>query len=522
MGTKLITISLVATMLCWMKGLSASQTRAGKPRNRGVLSIKRRRSTASLSLLSDAVLETSKSLDLGDTFSTSKDWTIFGKNKQISKRIISMFQRKPKDVSRDDNGWDRSTDSLLDESTENAMDQETEERSFLNEEMKGARRRYAGTVKRVFSLKRKKKQLKRAPLDDYAKRKLQISRDLGWERTSSASSSLSSLVNEEGVLSASSPFTKVNPKKSPRMSPRLKPEPIAVRRKMLLLCWEEAENLLEQGSSVTEDPKELVDDNSSGLSDSGICENSDSSNLSDSSEHSGSTADIVDKLRVMKLSHSEDCLAHLLADVKSCSKCAPRCDAARSRRRTRANGSPAKVSSRIANHSEELRAVKSVGSADCISTYTRSPLKSASIEERSPDAATCSRPNRLGVDNRSDLLGYRRSIEKLPTRSWLSKSATELHQEDPLCCEGEIAEFCSLNDLPTSLRRSGSVDEARGKNRDGASVDERSKLTLDEENVTGGMTDLCDSSSFDCEDELDDESRYFGSLNASYVLTMYV
>lgn len=496
-------------MFNWIKGSSPSRIRQETSRNRSFFWKKRSTSMVSLSPIVDH--ETLTNVQQGDDLSTPKDSRTSRQSNRVTRVIGSMFQRR----LRADKRENRLTANLLDDAGQ------ADGNKFLEEEeTKKAKRRFKGATKKVFLQQHKKKLFKRKPLDDYAKRKLQISRDLEWDSRSTSSVSLSSLLNEEAAFSASSPITKANTNEKSAGISSMEQDRRAVRRKTLLFTRRDVEGLFMEISSPEEDLMKPLDDDSFLLTDSGIGASRDSSNLNDSSDQSRSTVDI-DKSRGWKFSCSVNCLVHLIADVESCSKCALSCDVFRSQGEARAR-SPVKLSSRVAEHSQESRVIKRSMSVGCIPTYIKSPLKNS--EHSSPAAASHEKPadvKNLRVDGQ---LEHRRLIdETLPkrTRLWISKSTSELLDEDSLCCQYEVAEFSSLADLPFWFWRHSGTDDDCGSNSNKFPVNEEAKGTLDEDTGTRSTEVQCVSALLGYETETN-VSRSFNSFNGSYVLTMYV
>lgn len=180
-------------MFNWIKSTSfTKKLNSDLSSDRSVCSNKlKTKLTISTSTVSD---RDSVNHDLEDTFRTKKKFNTFNRSKRISRRIVSMFGRKTFASIDEEMKKNRSTASLLNERLYTSVD---EEAARLEERC--SRR----LVKKDFSMEGKGRLFRGKPLDDYAKRKLQISWDLEWDGVFASSSSLSSFVNES-AFSASS------------------------------------------------------------------------------------------------------------------------------------------------------------------------------------------------------------------------------------------------------------------------------------------------------------------------------
>ncbi|KAG7208261.1 hypothetical protein KM043_014508 [Ampulex compressa] len=143
-----------------------------------------------------------------------KSRSFYATGRKISVKIIGALRGKSRKVVEESREADRSTIGLIDEdfckAEDSKMHLEEEEEEEEERRVKKGRPRSRGALRRILSFKGIRRLPRNKPLDEYAKRKLQRSRDSGWEGTSSSSSSsLSSLLAADPGFSTSSPIAKL-------------------------------------------------------------------------------------------------------------------------------------------------------------------------------------------------------------------------------------------------------------------------------------------------------------------------
>nr|XP_034182474.1 uncharacterized protein LOC117605346 [Osmia lignaria] len=394
-------------MFQWIKRSSSKKIRQHLPKHHRIsFIIKKGVSTVSFS--STTALETSLNYDFKESFA-KKSFQISKKTKQISRRLISKFQRKTKDVSVNKKK-NQSMDNLINDSMDKIED------SFVNEEE--TKFIVDGNLnEKVSIVKEKEVSLKKKSSDNCDKKKQQISHS-NWEV----------IVNEENPLTTPSALIKIEDRTE--VSSEVKSNRVIVRRKPTLISFEDSGNSSAEISPCADDK--------SFFSDSAICV---TGNYSSTDE-----TDVADKLRDLKFDCSFDC-------VKSCDKYTCNCEEGKCFGEV-----PGKIFSRSVLNNPENR----------VSSYMKFPLKSAErlAGEVTDGSGKCNSNEFEQVKNFIQGNEWPRLIEEncwRRNRFGVSKSSDDLHNEDLTCSFNDVAEFSSLNDFPcTGLRVD--VDENRDEN----------------------------------------------------------
>lgn len=411
---------------------------------------------------SSPVDEASTSREPEDTLPLVERSTVSTGRKQLSRKIASMFRRKSNGSPE---GLASSSANLLDEPFDPEQPRETKTGR--------EKRRSVSSLESTFRMRRKKKLFKRQPLDEYAKRRQQTSRDSGWEAVSShSSSSLQSLTDQRSFAATSTPIAAAaSSNNRPRISER-ENSGIIIRRKMFELSDEASGKSMKVPKFG--DDSDAVDDKLSAQSDS---EGENGVTLARGRPKRTNFAwSLNDLMRSLK--KDENCAEKLPRDVMGRSRSVSR--------------DPVSVEQR-----SEIVEGSSTGESGSSNAEAAKNLSGDDTDDS--DGEVRSERHQLFVRN-FDLGGY--------VRSWLSRSTEQITHNDYFSCGGP-SYTASLNDLPS----------ASSDNRDGP-LNGRPRVSSSEdnnENAEGRRLFL----HFECEREINN-NVFFHNLNYPYILTMYV
>nr|XP_012152348.1 PREDICTED: uncharacterized protein LOC105664058 [Megachile rotundata] len=427
-------------------------------KHRQIIEMKNGMSTASLSSTTD--LEVSLHVDSEESF-VKKFFDVSAKKKQISRRLISVFQKKSKEISTNKKK-NQSSDSLLDDSTNSLLNDSTDkiEDSFREEETKLSVGRKS--TNKLSFLKHKRISFRKKSSNNHEKKYLQIS-----------GSSREVAFNEDDIVVVSSPIIKAeNPLQA---SSKLENNGVIVRRKPMSLSFNDPGSISIEGSPSP-------DDKSSFFHDSGIC-GTESDSLSDET-------DVLEEAKSLKIDRSSDC-------IKICDKCTTR---HRERECIAATGLE------VENKSQ---------SANCVASLMKSPIETGEcFVDGANDSGNfhSSKFDRLkSVIKKNEESRSIGSNNWRRRNSWMSKSAVDLCSEDSIRYLNEVTEFISLDDFLCSGLL---VDSENCGKKCGASVEDANTEVSDEKTEVQTV-----SLQIGCENDGESDSDNY---NASYVITMYV
>ena len=360
-------------------------------------------------------LENSTNLEFGDSafkFKTSS------KNKQFSRGIISMFQKKSKKMKKKNQLMTNSFSEIMNENLDIGGKETKKEKCHCQQ----------------------KKLCKRKPLDEYAKRKQQISRESWLKDAPSSSYSLLSSDNR-----------KIDSNKKLLQSALKKKNSPVICKKTVSFAPLPYEIHPTEVSESEEDSNELTDNRSYFLPP--IFGNENSFNSSIVMNQDRNAANIPDILTSLKFGSSFDCFRQLSANVRTNEKNASSYNVSENNEET-CRGFRGKLFSKSVNCMEKSKLARECNSVNYIPSYMKSTLSDI---ERSVTAITdfvTSESRKFDqtkhVSDAFFNLGHYQPIAEIPDRRMklrISKSSDEVVYDDSSLRPNEIAKFSSLNDL---------------------------------------------------------------------------